>query len=122
MKVLSERKTPGEFPGTQWLGLQAFTAKGKGSIAGSGSKIPQAGWHDQKKKQTKRHQKEGKELVQLHSSTLPISLLHFTSDLGSERLIHQGAASVPFLPWPGLWDLVLDEFPLNGPLEGEKGL
>ena len=47
---------------------------------------------------------------------------HFDSDLGSNRLIHQGAASAPFLSWPGLWDLVLDELPLNGPLAGEKGL
>ena len=47
---------------------------------------------------------------------------HFASELGSERLIHQGAASAPLLPWPGLWDLVLDELPLNGPLAGKKGV
>ena len=33
----------------QWLGLQAFTAKGPGSIPGRGTKIPQAVWHSQKK-------------------------------------------------------------------------
>ena len=66
-------------------------------------------------KEINRPQKEGKEPVQLHST-------HFASGLGSDRLIHQGAASAPFLPWPGLWDLVLDELPLNGPLVGEKGL
>ena len=45
----------------------------------------------------------------------------FASELGSERLIHQGAASVSYLPWPGLWDLVLDALPVNGPLAGRKG-
>ena len=99
----------------QWLGLQAFTAKGKGSIPGSGSKIPRAGWHGQKKKQTKRPQKEGKEPV-------PTLLCPSASGLGSDRLIHQRAASAPSLPWPGLWDSVLDELPLNGPLAGERGL
>ena len=34
----------------QWLGL---TAMGPGSIPGWGTKIPQAAWHDQKKKITK---------------------------------------------------------------------
>ena len=29
----------------QWLGLQAFTAEGVGSIPGWGTKIPQAVWH-----------------------------------------------------------------------------
>ena len=76
-----------------------------------GFKVP----HGQKKKQTKRPQKEGKEPVQLRST-------HFASGLGSDRLMHQGAASAPFLPWPGLWDLVLDELPANGPLAGEKGV
>ena len=47
---------------------------------------------------------------------------HFASDLGSDRRNHQGKASAPFLLWPGLWDLVLDELRPNGPLVGEKGL
>ena len=33
----------------QWLGLCAFTAEGKGSIPGWGTKIPRASWRGQKK-------------------------------------------------------------------------
>ena len=38
----------------QQLGLCASTAKGSGSIPGQGTKIPQAGWRDQKKKEKKK--------------------------------------------------------------------
>ena len=34
----------------QWVGLHSFTAKGKGSIPGRGTKVPQAKGHGQKKK------------------------------------------------------------------------
>jgi len=61
------------------------------------------------KETNKKPQKERKETV---------NSLHFASGLGTDRLTHQGAASAPFLPRPGLWDLVLDELPLNGPLAG----
>ena len=40
----------GEFPGVQWLGLCAFTAEGPGSIPGRGTKILQATWCSQIKK------------------------------------------------------------------------
>ena len=36
----------------QWLGLCAFTARCPGSIPGWGTKIPQAAWWSQKKKET----------------------------------------------------------------------
>ena len=36
----------------QRLGLHALTAEGPGSIPGRGTKIPQAAWHGQKKKNT----------------------------------------------------------------------
>ena len=36
-----------EFHGGQWLGLDAFTAMGTGSLPGWGTKIPQAVWHGQ---------------------------------------------------------------------------
>ena len=55
----------GDSLAVHYLGLKVLTAKGKGSIPGRGSKIPQAGWHGQKKKRTKRPQKEGKESVQV---------------------------------------------------------
>jgi len=35
----------------QWLGLHAFTAEVSGLIHGQGTKIPQAVWHGQKKKE-----------------------------------------------------------------------
>ena len=38
----------------QWLGVHASTARGMGSIPRRGAKIPQAGWHGQKRK-PKRH-------------------------------------------------------------------
>lgn len=34
----------------QWLELRAFTAEGQGSVPGLGTKIPQASWRGQKKK------------------------------------------------------------------------
>ena len=34
----------------QWLGLQASTEGGTGSVPGWGTKIPQATWGDQKRK------------------------------------------------------------------------
>ena len=34
----------------QWLGLQAFTAKDVGSVPGQGTKILQASWNSQGKK------------------------------------------------------------------------
>ena len=34
----------------QWLGLCILTAKGLGSIPGQGTKIPQAAWHNHKRK------------------------------------------------------------------------
>ena len=34
----------------QWLGLCVLTAKGQGLIPGQGTKIPQAAWSGQKKK------------------------------------------------------------------------
>ena len=36
----------------QWLGLHAFTAEDWGSIPGWGTKILQAAWHGQKKRET----------------------------------------------------------------------
>ena len=36
----------------QWLGLHAFTAQGLSSIPGRVTKIPQVGWHGQKKKKS----------------------------------------------------------------------
>ena len=30
----------------QWLGLNSFTAEGRGSIPGEGTEIPQTAWHD----------------------------------------------------------------------------
>ena len=85
----------------------SFHCQGKGSIPSMGSKIPQAGWHGQKKKRTKNPRRRERKLF---------NSLQFASGLGSDRLTHQGAASAPFPPWPGLWDLVLDKLPLNGPL------
>ena len=41
----------GKSPVVQWLALHAFTAEGPGSIPGQGTKIPQAAWHGQKKKE-----------------------------------------------------------------------
>ena len=38
----------------QWLGLQAFTAKGPGSIPGWGTKVTQAVRHGRKKKKEKK--------------------------------------------------------------------
>ena len=42
----------------KWLGLQASTAGGTGSIPARGTKISQALWHHQKKK--KKKEDEGK--------------------------------------------------------------
>ena len=43
----------------QWLGLCTFTAEGKGSIPGAGTKILQAAWCGKKtNKQTKKHVSE----------------------------------------------------------------
>ena len=44
---------PREFPGSPWLGLCAFTAKGKDSIPSQGIEIPQAPWCGQKTKERK---------------------------------------------------------------------
>ena len=38
----------------QWLGVGASTARGRGSIPGRGTKIPQAMWCSQKKGKRKR--------------------------------------------------------------------
>ena len=34
----------------QWLALSALTAEGLGSIPGQGTRIPQATWHNQRKR------------------------------------------------------------------------
>ena len=39
----------------QWLGLQALTAKGQGSIPGQGTKIPQATGCDQNQNENKNN-------------------------------------------------------------------
>ena len=39
----------------QWLGLHAFTAMGRGSIPGHGTKILQAAWHSKLKKEKKKN-------------------------------------------------------------------
>ena len=39
----------------QWLRLSAFTAVGLGSTPGWGTKIPQAAWHGQKKKNKQKN-------------------------------------------------------------------
>ena len=39
--MLKKRKTNREFPGSQWLDLDALTAMGPGSIPGQGTEIPQ---------------------------------------------------------------------------------
>ena len=44
----------GTFLAVQWLGLQASTAGGTGSIPGHGTKIPHAAQHNWKKKIEKR--------------------------------------------------------------------
>ena len=46
----SDYKYVWEFPGIQWLGLCALTARDPGSIPGEGIKIPQALQCSQKKK------------------------------------------------------------------------
>ena len=40
----------------QWLGFCTFIAEGIGSTPGQGTKIPQASWHDQKKKKKSNKQ------------------------------------------------------------------
>ena len=41
---------PGNSLVIQWLGLSALTARGLGSVPGQGTKIPQAAWRGQNKK------------------------------------------------------------------------
>lgn len=48
----SDYKYAWEFPGSQWLGLYALTARDPGSIPGEGIKIPQALQCIQKKKKS----------------------------------------------------------------------
>lgn len=43
------KKKLGNSMAVQWLGLLAFTAKGRGSVTGRGTRIPQASGHGQKK-------------------------------------------------------------------------
>ena len=50
--MFSLEAAPGNSLAVQWLGLGAFTAKGLGSIPGQGTKVPQAMWHGQKKKES----------------------------------------------------------------------
>ena len=38
----------------QWLGIHAFTAEGRCSVAGWGTTIPQAAWDSQKKESVKQ--------------------------------------------------------------------
>ena len=45
-----KKKNHGSSLEVQWLGLCAPTAGGMGSIPGHGTKIPQAAWRGQKKK------------------------------------------------------------------------
>ena len=45
--------SPGNSLAVQWLGRCTFTAEGPGSIPGRGTKIPQALWRGQKKKDKK---------------------------------------------------------------------
>ena len=40
-----------------WLGLHALSAEGRCSVAGWGTKIPQAAWDSQKKKKAKKKKK-----------------------------------------------------------------
>ena len=44
------KNDPGNFLVVQWLGLCAFIVEDPGSIPGWGTKIPQATWHGQKKR------------------------------------------------------------------------
>ena len=44
----------GNFPAVHWLGLCTLTAKGQGSIPGSGTRIPQATQRSQKKKKDRK--------------------------------------------------------------------
>ena len=41
-----------------WLGLHALTAEGHCSVAGWGTKIPQAAWDSQKKKKESKKKKK----------------------------------------------------------------
>ena len=52
MTLLANAKIPdlGNSLVVQWLGLNAFTAKGLGSIPGQGTKIPQVASRGQKKR------------------------------------------------------------------------
>ena len=56
--------TKGNPPGSQWLGLYAFTAEGEGpsSVPGWETKIPQASWYDQKKEKKTKNKKQNLEL------------------------------------------------------------
>ena len=47
-KVSLKNKPLGNFLAVQWLGLQAFIAKGTGSVPDQGTKIPQASWQGNK--------------------------------------------------------------------------
>ena len=49
---------PGNSLAVQWLGLGAFMARGLGSIPGEGTKILQAAWQGQKKKEKRNSQPE----------------------------------------------------------------
>ena len=44
----------------QWLGFCTFIAEGIGSTPGQGTKIPQASWHDQKKKKNPTNKQKAK--------------------------------------------------------------
>ena len=44
----------------QWLGFCTFIAEGIGSTPGQGTNIPQASWHDQKKKKIQQTNKKPK--------------------------------------------------------------
>ena len=52
-------KSFGNSVAVQWLGLSTFTAGSLGLIAAQGTKIPQAAWHDKKKKEERELRRLG---------------------------------------------------------------
>ena len=86
----------------QWLGLQAFTAEGPGSIPGQGTKIPQATRHGQERKKERRYRNTDKQKIRVtlysYHPEIPIANTLNWSFLSFLRAQH-GAQHRTELPW-----------------------
>ena len=86
VNVWSEKETPGEFPGSSVVRTPCFHCQRY--PVGDLTSHKLGGMARKRNKQKTSEEGEG---------TCPTPH-HFASELGSERLIHQGAASAPFPP------------------------